>query len=426
MVPKKAPLVGLALLAVLASAGVAATRRPADGPLLRTITLGADPGNVAVDGATGHAFVVDRNTNGYAALGQGTVSLVDTRAGRLLRTTPVGPDPREAVIDTRNGHVLVANDDNASVSILDARSGRSLGAVRVGSHPHSMAVDARAGRAFVVNSGDGSVSVLDTRRAVVLGAVHLAGDFALSGVAVDERAGRVFVGDTGGGAGLVHVLDAHLGADPHAAIRGAARATTIRPYATGSYATGSYATGSYATGSYATGSYATGSYLSSLDRMDHMVVDSTPVTGAPDGRVFATNGAGLSVLDARGGQILRTIPVRGAASAIAVDQSRHRVYVTSIDGVDGNGSPAGPGRLTVLDELDGRVLRTVDAGMTPRAVAVDAGTGHVVVVDEGGSMAIPNAWAWVPQAIRQRVPFLNSPVRTRAVPAGISVLDMDR
>ncbi len=416
MVPKKAPLVGLALLAVLASAGVAATRRPADGPLLRTITLGADPGNVAVDGATGHAFVVDRNTNGYAALGQGTVSLVDTRAGRLLRTTPVGPDPREAVIDTRNGHVLVANDDNASVSILDARSGRSLGAVRVGSHPHSMAVDARAGRAFVVNSGDGSVSVLDTRRAVVLGAVHLAGDFALSGVAVDERAGRVFVGDTGGGAGLVHVLDAHLGADPHAAIRGAARATTIRPYATGSYATGSYATGSYATGS----------YLSSLDRMDHMVVDSTPVTGAPDGRVFATNGAGLSVLDARGGQILRTIPVRGAASAIAVDQSRHRVYVTSIDGVDGNGSPAGPGRLTVLDELDGRVLRTVDAGMTPRAVAVDAGTGHVVVVDEGGSMAIPNAWAWVPQAIRQRVPFLNSPVRTRAVPAGISVLDMDR
>ena len=406
MVPKKAPLVGLALLAVLASAGVAATRRPADGPLLRTITLGADPGNVAVDGATGHAFVVDRNTNGYAALGQGTVSLVDTRAGRLLRTTPVGPDPREAVIDTRNGHVLVANDDNASVSILDARSGRSLGAVRVGSHPHSMAVDARAGRAFVVNSGDGSVSVLDTRRAVVLGAVHLAGDFALSGVAVDERAGRVFVGDTGGGAGLVHVLDAHLGADPHAAIRGAARATTIRPYATGSYATGSY--------------------LSSLDRMDHMVVDSTPVTGAPDGRVFATNGAGLSVLDARGGQILRTIPVRGAASAIAVDQSRHRVYVTSIDGVDGNGSPAGPGRLTVLDELDGRVLRTVDAGMTPRAVAVDAGTGHVVVVDEGGSMAIPNAWAWVPQAIRQRVPFLNSPVRTRAVPAGISVLDMDR
>ncbi len=406
MVPKKAPLVGLALLAVLASAGVAATRRPADGPLLRTITLGADPGNVAVDGATGHAFVVDRNTNGYAALGQGTVSLVDTRAGRLLRTTPVGPDPREAVIDTRNGHVLVANDDNASVSILDARSGRSLGAVRVGSHPHSMAVDARAGRAFVVNSGDGSVSVLDTRRTVVLGAVHLAGDFALSGVAVDERAGRVFVGDTGGGAGLVHVLDAHLGADPHAAIRGAARATTIRPYATGSYATGSY--------------------LSSLDRMDHMVVDSTPVTGAPDGRVFATNGAGLSVLDARGGQILRTIPVRGAASAVAVDQSRHRVYVTSIDGVDGNGSPAGPGRLTVLDELDGRVLRTVDAGMTPRAVAVDAGTGHVVVVDEGGSMAIPNAWAWVPQAIRQRVPFLNSPVRTRAVPAGISVLDMDR
>ncbi len=416
MVPKKAPLVGLALLAVLASAGVAATRRPADGPLLRTITLGADPGNVAVDGATGHAFVVDRNTNGYAALGQGTVSLVDTRAGLLLRTTPVGPDPREAVIDTRNGHVLVANDDNASVSILDARSGRVLGAVRVGSHPHSMAVDARAGRAFVVNSGDGSVSVLDTRRAVVLGAVHLAGDFALSGVAVDERAGRVFVGDTGGAAGLVHVLDAHLGADPHAATRGAARATTIRPYATGSYAAGSYAAGSYAAGS----------YLSSLDRMDHMVVDSTPVTGTPDGRVFATNGAGLSVLDARGGQILRTIPVRGAASAVAVDQSRHRVYVTSIDGVDGNGSPAGPGRLTVLDELDGRVLRTVDAGMTPRAVAVDAGTGHVVVVDEGGSMAIPNAWAWVPQAIRQRVPFLNSPVRTRAVPAGISVLDMDR
>ncbi len=396
MVPKRILLVGLALLALLVGVGAAVARRPVGGPVLHTIALGMDPGAVAVDGVTGHAFVVDRNTNGYAALGQGTVSLVDTRAGKLLRTVPVGPDPREAAIDARNGHVLVVNDDDASVSVLDARSGKVLGAVHVGSHPHSVAVDARGDRAFVVNSGDGSMSVLDARRAVVLRTIRLAGDFALSGVAVDARTGRVFVGDTTGAASPVHVLDTH-GAT--------ATGATVQPRAAGFYGAASYPSGLYG--------------------MNRLVFDPTPVTGAPGGRVFMMGGASLSALDARTGRLLRTVVVGGNLSAVAVDARRHRIYVTSIKGVDANGTPAGPGRLTVLDE-GGAVLRTIDAGMTPRAVAVDAGSGHVVVVDEGGSVTIPNAWAWVPAALRQRLPFLNSPVRTRAVPASITVLDLAR
>ena len=395
MTPRRG-LVALAL-ALLLLTGATVVRRPPGGPVLHTIVLGADPGSVAVDGATGHAFVVDRDTNGYAALGQGSVSMIDTRAGTVLRTAPVGADPREAVIDTRNGHVLVANDDDSSVSVLDARSGALLGTAHVGSHPHNVAVDERTNRAFVVNSGDGSVSVLDARRAVVLRTVRLGSDFVLSGIAVDARTGRVFVGDTSGPTDVVHVLDARTG--------------TLHGAPTNSSAASSYPMALYSSGLYAT---------------DDMAVDPAPAAGAPDGRVFVVSSAILRTFDARTGRTLRTATVGGIASAVALDASRHRVYVASINGVDVNGVPSGPGRVTVFDERSGAVLRVVDAGMTPRALGVDTGTGHVVVVDAGGSVTASNAWAWIPAGIRARVPFFNSPVRTRVVPASVSVLDLSR
>jgi len=399
--PKR--IFGGLLLALVALTGATVARRPANGPVLHTIVLGTDPANVAVDGVTGHAFIVDRNTNGYAALGQGTVSLVDTRAGRLLHAVAVGPDPREAVIDARNGRVLVANDDDSSVSILDARSGAALGVTRVGSHPHAVAVDTRTDRAFVVNSGDGSVSVLDARTDRVLRTVRLgAQDYALSGIAVDEQAGRVFVADAdGAAAALVRVLDARSGA---------VRQTIAGPAASASSAP----------------SYAYPSGLYGLAAAGRLAVDPAPVAGAPGGRVFLVDGAGLSVLDARGGRVLRTIGVAGAASAVAVDPRRQRLYVASINGRDANGAPAGPGRVTVIDERTGVILRAVDAGMSPRGLAVDTGTGHVIVVDEGGSITVSDVWGWIPAGLRQRLPFLNSPVRTRPVPASVDVFDLAR
>lgn len=404
-ITRKHTVAGLAL-ALLALTGATVTRRPTDGPALHTIVLGVDPANVAVDGATGHAFVVDRNTDGYTARGQGTVSLVDTRAGKVLRTVSVGPDPREAVLDARNGHVLVANDDDASVSVLDARSGAVLGTTHVGSQPHHIAVDTRTDRAFVVNSGDGSVSVLDARRAVVLRTVRLGQDVALSGIAVDERMGRVFVGDASGTTDLMHVLDAHTGL-----------ASTIRQAPAGLSPSTSYAASQRYASSYPSGLGTTA---------EPMVVDATPLAGAPDGRVFMVSGVGLRVLDARTGRMVRTIAVGGAASAVAVDARRQRVYVTWITSVDANGFAAGPGHLTMLDARSLAVLRTVDAGMTPRAMAVDAGSGHVVVVDEGGSTTIPDAWSWVPARLRQRLSFLHNSVHTHAVPASITVFDMNR
>ncbi len=394
MIPKRT--LAILALALLLLTGATVVRRPTGGPVLHTIMLGADPGSVAVDGATGHAFVVDRDTNGYAALGQGSVSMIDTRAGTVLRTATVGADPREAIIDARNGHVLVANDDDSSVSVLDARSGALLGTAHVGSHPHNVAVDERTNRAFVVNSGDGSVSVLDARRAVVLRTVRLGSDFVLSGVAVDARTGRVFVGDTSGAADVVHVLDAWTG--------------TLYGAPAGTHAASPYAT----------------SYPFGLNATDDLAVDPAPAAGSPDGRVFVVSSAGLRTLDARTGRTLRVAAVGGIASAVALDALRHRVYVASINGVDANGVPAGLGRVTVLDERSGAVLRVLDAGMTPRALGVDTGTGHVVVVDEGGSVTVPDAWAWIPADIRRRVPFLNSPTRTRAVPASVSVLDLSR
>jgi YVTN family beta-propeller protein len=58
----------------------------------------------------------------------GTVSMLDTRHGTLLRTISVGGFPRQIAVDARAGHVLVlrGDDHGGAAVVLDARSGAIL------------------------------------------------------------------------------------------------------------------------------------------------------------------------------------------------------------------------------------------------------------------------------------------------------------
>jgi YVTN family beta-propeller protein len=166
-----------------------------------------------------------------------------------------------------------------------------LRTVAVGTNPDAVAVDERTGHVFVVNAGqdphNGSVSVLDARGGAMLRTVAVGTQ--PDAVAVDERAGRVFV--VNAGSGTVSVLDARSGIVLH---------TSADPLA--------------------------------------------PRTVAVDektGRVFVANGAGppgqgnvtvggsVSVLDARSGAVLSTVPVGLAPFALAVDEKHGLVFVAN-------------------------------------------------------------------------------------------------
>ncbi len=120
-----------------------------------------------------------------------TVVILDARTATLRRVVPVGPDPTALALDPATGHAFVADGGDGAVYVLDVRSGRVLRRVRVGLAP-VLAVDTRRGRVVVASTT--GLSLLDTR-----GRLLRRWPVALrpAAVLVDARAGHILLVETG-------------------------------------------------------------------------------------------------------------------------------------------------------------------------------------------------------------------------------------
>lgn len=165
------------------------------------------------------------------------------------------------------------------------------------------------------------------------------------------------------------------------------------------------------------------------------------VVDACAGRVYIPGSSGnssdtvVTTLDARTGRTVGaaylgptgsgTAMMPGAAGTLAVDPARGRVYGVAFGPVDANGRAVGTGTLHVLDARTGAVLRSTAVGVNPLAVAVDAATGCVVVVDAGGTggaAAASDPWSLLRRALPRWLP-LPAPRGEVLVPGDVRVLD---
>jgi YVTN family beta-propeller protein len=282
-----------------------------EGRVLRTVAVGEKPVTIAVDERTQRALVVNA-VSPWPTM-PGSVSLLDTRSGTVVRTVAIGINPGPIAVDVPSGHVFVANMDDDSVSLLDARSGTVLRTLSVGARPAAIAVDPKTRRVFVVNSADNSVSVLDTQRGTVLRTIATSAD--PTAVAVDESAGRVFVAAANGfgrlhnAPGKVDILDASSGA-------------LLRTISVGA-----------------------GSWAIAVDQRDQEVfVANGSDTGIdPNGTV--------SVLAARSGTVLRTVPAANGPIALSSPLVSAGSSTTSQAFV-----PNGSGNPLAADEASGRAF----------------------------------------------------------------------
>lgn len=341
--------------------------------LMHTVVIGRSatlaPLALALAPQTQRLFVAERKDDGTPSL----VQVLDSRSGTLLRTVRVGQSASALAMDTRLGHVFVANMGDGSVSMLDAHTGGLLHTSAVGLYPMALAVDAHTARAFVIGWGGtppesmqsrGAVSLLDTHSGAFLRAVAVG--HAPAALAISSTTGRAFVANLDDDS--VSVLDARSG----------------RVLGT-------------------------------------VTVGPAPCALAVDarhGQVYVLNaGDGtLSVLDAATGTPQGTITVDhdahtdlrvGLASALAVDEARERVYVSTPGPLDRAGVPLGHGLLHVVDTRSGARQQTIAVGVNPHALAVDASTGRIIVTNGGG--VVRHAATWAEQAIhwaRQRLPGL--------------------
>ncbi|MDQ6796904.1 MAG: YncE family protein, partial [Actinomycetota bacterium] len=103
----------------------------ADGRPLASVAVGAGPWNVAVDQATGTAYVGVTSTN----------EVVAVRGDRVVGRVPVGDNPHGVVLDTGTHRLFVNNAKSDSVSVIDVGKLAVTATVAVGRQPQGIALD---------------------------------------------------------------------------------------------------------------------------------------------------------------------------------------------------------------------------------------------------------------------------------------------
>jgi DNA-binding beta-propeller fold protein YncE len=178
------------LLAALAAIFLAkiANGESADVPPLQLeakVPLGDISGRIdhmAVDLARRRLFV--------AALGNGSLAVVDLEAKRLDRTIGGLSEPQGVGYDPATDTLYVANAGDGSVRLFEGADLSPGGRIELGSDADNIRVDSKAGRVFI-GYGDGALAVVDTATHDKIASTPLKAH--PESFQLDENTSRIFV-----------------------------------------------------------------------------------------------------------------------------------------------------------------------------------------------------------------------------------------
>jgi len=352
---------------------------------LRATRGTAFPLATAIDKANDRLFVF-QTTNRDDATARGSVAFLSLRTGALVRTTRVGPFDAGGlpalVPDPHDRRVLAvvstASQDAGLVYVLDALHGQLRYTTTVGPSP-AAAIATRTGRLFVVcsgpNAGPGQVWVMDARTGRVIRTIPLH-TAAPEPPVVDNRTGHVFIADDS----ALFVLDARDGATIHV-LRGVAPESATLDERSGRVFVGNLR----GLNTISMIDAATGAVLHTVhDGFDHVTLRVDDVTG----RILAypsdgtDNGYAALVLDGYTGVTRGAVALTGDIVAIS---PRTGHWLVAPPGSSVFTLDTAPGRLVVLDNRSGKILRSVTFGQPSGSLQIvgDARTGRVFVGDQG-------------------------------------------
>lgn len=119
-----------------------------DGALLQTVALGADPVALARDPASGRIVVVDEGPQARP----GQLFILEPADGRVVVSLPVGLYADDVAVDPASGTAFVANFVGNSVSVVDVRHGTLVATLPLGEPPGTVrtAIPSTDGRRLAV------------------------------------------------------------------------------------------------------------------------------------------------------------------------------------------------------------------------------------------------------------------------------------
>jgi YVTN family beta-propeller protein len=119
----------------------------------RTLQVGANPTNMAINPARNEIYVVNAQS--------GTVSAIDAEANRVVATISVRRRPYFIAVEPSGHRAYVANYGSNSVSIVDLDLRREVSVAGAGEQPVQVHVSPDGRTLVVTNHGSNSVSVFD-------------------------------------------------------------------------------------------------------------------------------------------------------------------------------------------------------------------------------------------------------------------------
>jgi len=347
-VVQKSFSVPLAIGALAAAIALMAQPAPATGRLAAPSSGLINPRAIVFSPATGKVYAVDTS--------HGAVDIYSD-LGKHVRRVPVGSEPVSIAVNTQTGRAYIANAGDGTVSVLDGTSDTVLATLPIGSHPYSIAADSATGKVFVTHTFGDQVSILD-------GATNTVTDFKTGSadlIAINSHTGTVYLLGYGG---AVKVLDE------------ANRTFSERPV--GRHAWGLMLDESSGT------VYVTRIENADLAALTAASADPQILRAGAIPCAIAVNSKAqvlyvanygensVTVVDAKSGSIIATIPVGDHPKAIALDPDRQLVFVANTIG----------NSVTIIDAGKNTVLATLPAGRSPYALAVVPGSSNLYVANE--------------------------------------------
>lgn len=370
--------------------------------VIGTVILGVFPSSLAVDTQTGHAFVI----NGLDS----SVSVVDDAQGVLLRTVPVGSnggaDPEAVVADSASGRVYVTTDDDY-LTLFDSASGAILRSGSLGASGTALAVDPATGHLFIVSTDSGAVEMLDGRTAAAL-RTRQVGAFPVA-LSIDAAAHRLFVVNSGDN--TLSMLDDRTGAMLRTVPVGQGPDQVLV-----SVALQRLYVVNARDRSVTLLDEVTGARVTTLTQPSNVPLTAVPrlAVDAASGHLFLAAGTQLALYDARTGGLRARIQAVGRVTTMAINPVTGHLLLALAGPMDPLGHVLGLSGVQVRDARTGALLRTVQVGVAPVAIAIDPVRKRVLVVNSGvngdgtlAHIAAPDStWPSALHWLRDRLPGL--------------------
>ena len=134
--------------------------------LIKVMTSGTDPEELAVSHDGTRVFVANEDA--------GQLSVIDTGSGQIVDRFKIGDEPEGVTVHPVNGNIVyVTSEEDSAVYVVDVVAKKVVKRIEVGPRPRSVAFVPDGSRAYVPSENGGTLSVIDTKRMVVVKTIKL-------------------------------------------------------------------------------------------------------------------------------------------------------------------------------------------------------------------------------------------------------------